>query len=102
MHVSILTILKWSWVMTLNQMMLDLTNLLHCHPNIANDVCWWICSTIRCISTKNFENWAEKIESITSNSRIIAVADTSENGNIGIFKPEDFLNHEEEEEAHEN
>ena len=44
----------------------------------------------------------EKIESITSNSRIIAVADTSENGNIGIFKPEDFLNHEEEEEAHEN
>lgn len=44
----------------------------------------------------------EKIQSITSNSRIIAVADTSDNGNIGIFKPEDFINNsngEEEENA---
>lgn len=40
----------------------------------------------------------EKVQCITSNSRIIAVADTSDNGSIGIFTPEDFLDHQNEEE----
>ena len=32
----------------------------------------------------------EKIECITSNQNFIAVADTSDNGTIGVFTPEDF------------
>ena len=49
-----------------------------------------------------FSNEGEKVQSITSNSEFIAVADTSDNGNIGIFRPEDFGNKEEEEEEEEN
>lgn len=54
------------------------------------------CTNLKPLDCLSIEN--EKIESITSNSRIIAVADTSDNGNIGIFTPDDFLNPKEEEE----
>lgn len=39
---------------------------------------------------------SEKIEDVSANSKFIAVADTSENGNIAIFTPEDFQSEEEE------
>jgi WD40 repeat protein len=32
----------------------------------------------------------EKIQSITSSSQFIAVADTSDNGQVGVFRPDDF------------
>lgn len=54
------------------------------------------CLKLKSLDCLSIEN--EKIQSITSNSKIIAVADTSDNGNIGIFTPEDFLNQPNEEE----
>ncbi|KAH0787330.1 WD40 repeat-like protein [Histomonas meleagridis] len=53
---------------------------------------WESKKVIDCFTIDN-----EKVQCITSNSKFIAVADTSDNGNIGIFRPEDFGNEEEEE-----
>ena len=44
------------------------------------------------------ENEEEKVQYISSNKKFIAVADTSDNGTIGLFTPDDFLNHDENEE----
>lgn len=57
------------------------------------------CNKLKTIDCLTIEN--EKIQSITSNSRVVAVADTSDEGNIGIFTPEDFLNHPHSEEEQE-
>ena len=43
------------------------------------------------------ENEEEKVQYISSNKKFIAVADTSDNGSIGLFTPEDFLDHDENE-----
>lgn len=45
-----------------------------------------------------FANGDEKVQCITSNEEFVAVADTSDNGCIGIFHPDDFGADEEEEE----
>lgn len=41
-------------------------------------------------------NEEEKIQMISANQNFVAVADTSDSGSIGIFTPDDFTNHEEE------
>jgi WD40 repeat protein len=38
----------------------------------------------------SFEVEGEKIQCLTSNSELLAVADTTDNGNIGIFRKEEF------------
>ncbi|OHT08977.1 hypothetical protein TRFO_22316 [Tritrichomonas foetus] len=58
------------------------------------------CTKLEPLDCLTVEN--EKVQCITSNSRVIAVADTSDNGNIGIFTPQDFLEHGSDEEENEN
>ena len=42
------------------------------------------------------ENDEEKVQYISANKKFVAVADTSDNGSLGIFTPEDFGNEEED------